>query len=537
MDNAYTLPILCSILLGCIGIVFKFQTRKPTVIYDRPKYKGYYPYTKEFDLNGKDSRSSRNNSASEVIIVSKNNFSLMYDTNRNLIHARGTDKENSKFILTIHSKTTTSKDDTTLNVFSKTASHQKANYTVKSDTNVTNLSQMIANSRLGGENYTNNDNTLIVYASGKPSDIVVPVSPEPKRDAIVTEQGQLKGAGIVDLNNNMHKGRPKIKSVDKNKCTQDSVPSFGTGAPENSSNGQCTVAVCTFNVKVSKQDANCSDVVDVNDINAVDVDVHRCDSKDMEVNISDKKEDVIDVLIGLNNISNKTHRLNNSDHNLNDRFWFIEQNCTNSTNLSNNCSNCKCFNKEECSLKNMHSFRIGIFKNGIKLYLHASYDGEVRLINPTPIGPIPTTNHKQKIEASHWCHHELEVNICRGQILCDCGKLVSQGQNIGRCNKCRTKFCAGCVKVFCPGKHGAVKYRSIRLNEDAFYCMVCNKTYDNYYPVYGCDLCNFDVCYNCVRSYKRRSITKDENNLNSGLGFDSSTYENKLHDKGCPKSS
>ena len=610
-----TLPIVFSLLLGCIGIIFHIQRRQRKVVNDRPKYKGYYPYTKSFQLkNGM-------NSEQEVIIVGKNNFSLMYDMNRKLICARGTIDDNSKLILNIHSNKTM-KDvtiDTSANILTKKSpsnnsralkhdpnddenddqeqDHHSAQPDVEVDVSLdidnyacedlkdADVSSVVITVNVDEYRYQDSHKETPINTGTTKEKFTKNTIRKVRNDSAVKNLHDIISTGTVDTHEKNESESDEKKTKDNedmdvdtgidqivydcnSTLSNDVIVSIVTEAPNtsNTSNTSNTAKTTTTHEKTNRI-RPADDADDKNDrsnngkqnnnyshlrmasfgatwnkkaVCTLNVKVKRNNSGSI-ADDSKQEEDLVDTYIGLNNITNKGHQFID----LENRLWFIEENARNN-NSDNNDTNIKtyckhigsCCNRNDINNSNSiddddndycnkNTFKIGVILNNTKMYLHSSHDGEVRLVNLNPVtdnNDIPLT--KTLHLADTYCQHELKMDVSGTDCMCnECLKKISGSKSIVCCNKCNKIFCVYCVRIFCPGKHNSVKYNGIRLNEGSFYCTVCNKTYDNYYPVYGCQLCYFDVCYNCVQLYKQQSISEQ---LTFGFS-DTKTYSKRLH--------
>ena len=121
-------------------------------------------------------------------------------------------------------------------------------------------------------------------------------------------------------------------------------------------------------------------------------------------------------------------------------------------------------------------YNIGTIVNGIKLYLHSSQNGAIRLIARNLNDSRQSYHHKRKhlisclnndprvSAGSQLCsyighevislvhsHEHLEQLVC-----CGCNKQYDKNFILGRCNDCFGHFCAECFTTLCPQNHGPV---------------------------------------------------------------------------------
>ena len=173
-------------------------------------------------------------------------------------------------------------------------------------------------------------------------------------------------------------------------------------------------------------------------------------------------------------------------------------------------------------------YRIGVCIDKIEMCLYSSTDGIIRLLPYNPYAKVndtsTTVNGNYKPNWNRNSRHKLknedrEVYLLskeeryryyrydpEGVFTCHgCKKTRKISKYLGGKYKNNIngseKFCYFCMGISCPGKHRPVKMCQIAPNNPFFYCIICNKMKDGYYPIYGCQICNFKVCNNCVKLY------------------------------------
>lgn len=116
-------------------------------------------------------------------------------------------------------------------------------------------------------------------------------------------------------------------------------------------------------------------------------------------------------------------------------------------------------------------------------------------------------------------NHPLEKIRIPEEYLCDvCGKKIAKNTEMNECRLCTWDACKSCVKVIlkapqaspngvnCANQHALLRYH---ISSDSLSCDGCAATQVQGSQMFGCRVCNFDLCRAC-HSQRLRSLLGDQ---------------------------